>query len=53
MTALNPEPYQLAKRIGDGRHPYLGDDGVFLPDGTPLLRRSPYGSWEPRALPAL
>ena len=53
MNPLNPEPYQVAKRIGDGRHPYLGDGGVFLPDGTPLLRRSRYGDWEPRPLEAL
>ena len=53
MNPLNTEPYQIAKRIGDGRHPYLGDDGVFLPDGTPLLRRSRTGDWELRPLPAL
>ena len=53
MNPLNFEPYKLANRIGDGRHPYLGDDGVFLPDGTPLLRRSRYGDWEPRPLEAL
>ena len=53
MNPLNPEPYQLAKRRGDGRYPYLGDDGVFLPDGTPLLRRTRYGDWEPRPLEAL
>ena len=50
MNPFNPEPYQLAKRRGDGRYPYLSDEGVFLPDGTPLLRRTRYGDWEPRPL---
>lgn len=44
---LSP-PYRLATSGGDGRHPYLSDDGAFLADGTPLLTRTGAGEWRPR-----
>lgn len=44
--------YRLADSRGDGRHPYLNEDGAFLGNATPLLAKKA-GSWSPQPRGAL
>jgi len=40
--------FRLAGPRGDGRHPYVNDDGAFIGRGVPLLERNALGRWQPR-----
>jgi Mannosyl-glycoprotein endo-beta-N-acetylglucosaminidase len=45
--------FKLAGSSGDGRHPYVDKNGVFIGQGTPLLERDVRGQWKPRAEAAI
>jgi len=40
--------FKLAGPRGDGRHPYISNDGAFIGRGVPLLERDALGQWKPR-----
>lgn len=42
------QEFSLAGPSGDGRRPFINDDGVFIGDGIPLLDRDSDGHWAPR-----
>ena len=48
MTLPFLREFKLAGEDGDGRWPYLNDDGAFLGDGVALLERDAQGLWRPR-----
>src|SRR5580658_7080195 len=39
---------KLAGPIGDGRHAYLNENGVYIGRGVPLLEKDAFGRWKPR-----
>jgi hypothetical protein len=48
VTLAFANQFRLAGPRGDGRHPYVNNDGAFIGRGVPLLARDPLGRWRPR-----
>ena len=48
MTLPFVREHRLAGPQGDGRHPYLNENGAFIGCGVPLLERDVAGRWKPR-----
>ena len=53
MTPPFLREFKLAGEDGDGRWPYLNDDGAFLGEGVALVERDAHGLWRTRPREAL
>ena len=53
MTPPSLREFKLAGEDGDGRWPYLNDDGAFLGEGVALVERDAHGLWRTRPREAL